>query len=250
MTSDMDGNELAWRKCRAIEAVFARLPAGSDEPVKQLIPEIAARHLLHMDRGPRPRLPEKEERRLRNLPPVMAPDSLSLTDWEMLSRRPRPPSIKAALSALERKTGCAIEALSDPVLAALKGTSLTPLLYQLKMDLGRMHVVADPLRAEIKTKKSPPEKVEKTEIARVVGQYYYYRTGEPPKVATKDGVAYGRFLKTLAAIYTILGIKRGSEGQARKVAKEWAGRDHKNKEFSPAPQTPLKSFRHSPAILK
>lgn len=219
-------------KCEKIEAAFFRLPAKSGNsatdwlstimhkpnkkwPVKlskvrrtklldQLIPGIAARHLVRMRLDARS---AQEENRVRELPTVAPTDSLSQSDLKALSRGPRPPSAKE-LHQLSR----ALEALAN----------LSPAAQDM---LSRKYpsflIHANVLRAEIQIKRGQPEKVQKMEIARVVARYYYYRTGKNPAVGTQEGRAYGLFLQLLTTVYEILGIEGGCEAQARDVAQGW-----------------------------
>lgn len=191
-------------KCEAIEAAFSRLPAASDDPVKGMIPGIAARHLVRMRLDA---CSAEEENRIRKLPAVAPMDSLSQNDWEALRRSPRPPNAKE-----QRQLASVLDALVKLPPAARD---------MLSRKYPSFLIHANALRAEIQIKRGQPKKVQKMEIARVVARYYYYRTGKNPTVGTQEGRAYGPFLQLLTTVYEILGIEGGCEAQARDVAQGW-----------------------------
>ena len=124
-------------KIAALEETFRGLPikrAATPDTVNtsELYISVVVRRLLVMGRGSRPRLSAKEEKRLRNMPSVVATESLSQTDLEMLSRRPRPLPTKKGLMDLERSIGHTLEALANltqPALDGLKETMPDPFLY-------------------------------------------------------------------------------------------------------------------------
>jgi hypothetical protein len=194
-------------KCAALEEAFRGLPINRAMPgagkYEILIPAFA-HQLVMMARGSRPRLSAKEEKRLRNLPPVVATGSLSQTDWEMLSRRPRPPATKEGLRSLEHSIDRTIEALdnlSPPALDALKETMPDPFFYRLRLNLIILRATAKTLRFTIDIKDGAPEKIQKSKIARTVGFLYYNLTGRKPTESNKP------FVSLLGTVYDVLGFQ-------------------------------------------
>ncbi len=163
-------------KCAALEEAFRGLPINRATPSagnthEMLIPAFA-RQLVMMARGSRPRLSTTEEKRLRNLPRLVATEILSRTDMEMLSRRPRPLPTKEGLRRLEQSVDRTIEALdnlSEPALDALKDSMSDKFLYWVRLNLIILRATAETLRVTINVEKGRPEKVHISQIARVAG---------------------------------------------------------------------------------
>ena len=97
-------------KYEAIGAAFSGLPPGSSQFAKELI-SAAARTLCRMRNDPRQRAPEEEEKRLRQLPPIIPSGGLSQKDWDLLSRQPRPRPIRKRLDQFEESAGRTLELL-------------------------------------------------------------------------------------------------------------------------------------------
>jgi hypothetical protein len=223
-------------KFAALEEAFRGLPikrAATPGAVNiyELIIPVIVRQLLVMGRGSRPRLSAKEEKRLRNLLPVVAAGSLSQADLEMLSRRPRPLPTKKGLHDLEQSIGRTLEALdnlSQPALDALKETMPDPFLYWLKMNLSILRVSAQQSKDKINVEAGAPEKVQISHIARAVGRLYFGLTEKKPTESNKP------FVTLLGAVYDVLGFQRtttnpkiqgkdrvSAQSQAKALADEW-----------------------------
>jgi hypothetical protein len=191
-------------QCDALERTFLALPikdtgGGPGLPYRLLIPSIP-RQLWFLNRGPRPRLSDAEERRLRDQP--------TAADLEMLSRRPR---------ALPRTD---LLELSERMLEALEFHEVHDFLL-----VNRLNILVQGLREEVKNKAGQPSKQRAQAIAEAVGKHYYGLTGEAPNNKA--------FVTLLQTVYDILGFMRmdaretagrervSAKSQAKKVAASW-----------------------------
>jgi hypothetical protein len=214
----------ASEKYAAIEAAFSKLPPGSSAPVKKLIPGAAARTLCRMRDDPRQRLPEEEEKRLRELPPIIPSGGLSQKDWDLLSRQPRPRPIRKRLDQFAESAGRTLELLDE-----LKDILPHSLSRRLWTGLVLAREAARTSKDKIGVQKGQPKKTQKMKIAWTVGLHYFWITDNKPTVITASenkgaynvGDAHGPFLDLLVTVYQALGIRGGAEAAARKVAAEW-----------------------------
>jgi hypothetical protein len=210
-------------KYEAIGAAFSVLPPGSSQFAKELI-SAAARTLCRMRDDSRKRMSEKEEARLRDLPPVMPAGSLSQKVWDLLSRQPRPRPIRKRLDQFEESAGRTLELLDE-----LKDILPHSFSGRLRAGLVLAREAARTSKDTIGVQKGQPKKTQKMKIAWVTGLYYFWITEKKPTVITasenkgsyNEGDAHGPFLELLATVYQALGIRGGAEAAARKVAAEW-----------------------------
>ena len=210
-------------KYEAIGAAFSGLPPGSSQFAKELI-SAAARTLCRMRNDPRQRAPEEEEKRLRQLPPIIPSGGLSQKDWDLLSRQPRLRPIRKRLDQFEESAGRTLELLDE-----LKDILPHSLSGRLRAGLVLAREAARTSKDTIGVQKGQPKKTQKMKIAWVAGLHYFWITDKKPTVITasenkgayNEGDAHGPFLELLATVYQALGIRGGAEAAARKVAAEW-----------------------------
>jgi hypothetical protein len=177
-------------KCAALKTAFRRLAIQRGEegiPYEFLIPGIAKTLLLMV-----PNAAQKKA-----LPPRKALHSLT---------------------RLLTQTHDVLERLPPPVLDALNYRPEA--LFKLKRDLKILLAAAK--TAEVKTRRSPPRKLQEQKIAQIVAQHYFALTGKKPTVSVslRNGDP-SPFVKLLTDVYRILGVKVSAASQAKMVADRW-----------------------------